>query len=919
MVSAAKGTAGDYINALITGEEYYRPEDNIASEPSSYRRIRKSKSMFTSPETGMVPGSHARNHASAAVHQLSQPSATSPISWVDENIPPAVLKAPKSMSFLRSRHDQSSQFSDDDGNTPIMSPTKEFARTTNSKGRFPKPQSSLLFRPKQSNIDRAFKKSMRDISDSTISTTGKGSKEGSLRSKARKVSQNFKHKIKNFFTLAKGDGDEGLFPPQQIEARKYHINDLDSPEDDPNEEFQLEIPADECALSRVTSGVPSLHAVPSCQQLRSRQGSVESLRSERKVSDERSRVTSWTNSDTNTLNTMSSNRGEWERQRLSVIKENGMHISSSSARRPALSNPFNHSNSSILPLPPPVPPRPGTVDSQRIYSALMKRLDETQKQNNEIRRQQSADNFRRFGSVPPRGSSRSRESTGPSTPVTIRQVIPDSVSDSESTRTVERKPVTRTTGPGENRRESLCRVGFESNRGRPGLMTSVSAHEVDVETINNQGSSVSQIVEPQPLKRTLSSRSSAFFGSPTCHLFRTQSPYRRALQDTMRAATHDQQPKSPDFNPWMCSLSSLPLRCPSTCESEVDQKMHYAESIYSSNTDDQMSETNNTLSLVDNFPKPPSTHGDATIFVDPPTYKPSPSVPPEQRIASSTSSVEWKTWLSANVSKLEETSIHPDIKNFEYMLPSARSSGHVRENAQIDDEDEYLDPLEVYQPTRPSSALGSTENNSDTSSHSLQSMTGSLSSKSGLTKEDEIPGPPPLPPKSLLRSAPSASSMRSTQETSEAGTTTTDEGVFDSFRGRSLARMPPINTLAGNQSCGDRPITAKLVKRKPWPKCYNTPGSSPGLSNAVEQQFGKLRGSTGSKQRLNAVVPTKSENVSPRIADTEDPYSIDGSGVLGPNGDRNLQALGSKRIVDLFLSSRRRRIASSSEDGRVFL
>ncbi|KAI0597280.1 hypothetical protein F4775DRAFT_602871 [Biscogniauxia sp. FL1348] len=907
MVSAAKGAAGDYINALITGEEYYTPEDNVASEPSSYRRIRKSRSMFTSSERSRISGYQTDSQVSTTVSNASIPKA-------DENIPPAGLKAPKSMSFLRGRQDQTLQFSDDDGGIPIMSPTKDLVRSTNNRGNFLKSQSSLLFRPKQSNPDKTFRKSMRDTSDSTISTTGKVSKEGSLRSKARKVSQNFKHKLKNFFALGKGDGDEDAFPPQQIEARKYHNADLESQEYDPNEDIQLEVPTDECALSRVTSGVPYLHAVPSCQQLRSRQGSVESLRSERKASDERSRVTSWTNSDTNTLNTMGSNRGEWERQRLSVIKENGMHISSSSAIKPTLSNPFSLLNNSIIPLPPPVPPRPGTVDSQRIYSALMKRLNETEQQNQELRRQKSADSLKNFGVAPLSGSSsRSCEDPGLSTPTTIRQVIPDSASDSASARTVERKYTAQVDQLGNEKAPAEC----ESNRNRYGMATSISTQGV-----NNQDSPIPHIEESQPLKRTLSSRSSAFFASPTCHLFRTQSPYRRVLQDKMESATHDQQPKSPDFNPWMCSLSNLPLRCQSTCESEIDQKMYYAESVYSCNTDDQTSEINNTLSLVDNFPKPPSAHGNATIFVDPPTYRPNPPIVSQRRMASSASSVEWKTWLSANVSKLEETSTQPKIDNFEYSLPSARSSSHVRENAQIDDDDddeEDLEPMEAYRPTRPGSALALIEHDSDTSSESSRPISAEILPQEVSVNGDDRLGPPPLPPKSVLRSVPSASSMRSTQEASDTGTMTTDDGVFDSIRKKSLRRMPSFSTFPGNQPRGGRSATAKLVRRQPRSKESNLLGASPGLANAVEQQFGKLGEPTGSKLRSSVTTNTKTENISPNAADTQDPYGIDGAGVLGPNGDPNLQAIGSKRIVDLFLNSRRRRMASSSEDGRVFL
>ncbi|KAI2619614.1 hypothetical protein GGR54DRAFT_602745 [Hypoxylon sp. NC1633] len=917
MVSAAKGTAGDYINALLVGEEYYTPEDDIASAPSSYRRIRKSRSMFAGSESSMASRGYLQPPTSMTMNQIPPSSAGSSNSGADDSLSAAGIKAPKSMSFLRGRRDHPSLFSRRRGSVPMGFSSHESAGISSDKEGPLKLQPSVFLRSKSTNADKFLRKSMRDESCVALPSDGKMPKDGSLRNRARKVSHNVKHRLKSLFSLVKGDTDEAVFPPQQIEASKTHIADQDDPDYMRDDEFKFEQADDEAALSRVPSGIPSLHAVPSCQQLRSRKGSVESLRSERRASDERSRVTSWSNSDTNTLNTMNSHRGEWERQRLSVIKENGMHISSSSARHPGVNTHIANSNASIPSMPPPAPSQPATVDSQRIYSALMKRLDDASKrsQRSELLRQSSIDDFLNTGAVPPRGSSRSLDP-----PATIRYVASDNYSDSISVRTIERKPVPNSwkskDGPSGYPIHSDKELDLEG-RGLPSSVSEPLANEAKASVgVSDQTTSIPRIKEPISPAKTLSTRSSAFFASPTCHLFRTRSPYRRAIQDSIRTDSEKTQLKSPDFNPWMRSLTSLPIRCPSRCESELDKKMQYAESIYSSNTEEPVTRSlNNTSAVVGNFPKPPSFHGDATIFVDPPVYRPSPPIPPKPRVTSSASSVEWKTWLSANVSKLEGAPDRTDASVLEYTVPSTRPSGHIREKAQIEDEDEQL-PLEVYKPTRPDSALATIEQNAKASPHTPRLIKKSTSPIPHREKENEAPEVPTVPSRNMLRTTPSLASMRSAREV-KSSTESQRKGAFDSIRRKSLAHKASLNTLAGNTSS-----TRKLVKKQQSFGKYTTPTSSPRLTTAVDRQSGKVGGSTDSKRKLGIIPSMKTENVSPNVgsgadADT-DPYGVQGSGVLGPDMEHNAQSIGSKKMVDLFLSSRRRRMASG-DDGGVFL
>ena len=113
---------------------------------------------------------------------------------------------------------------------------------------------------------------------------------------------------------------------------------------------------------------------------------------------------------------------------------------------------------------------------------------------------------------------------------------------------------------------------------------------------------------------------------------------------------------------------------------------------------------------------------------------------------------------------------------------------------------------------------------------------------------------------------------------------------------------------------------AKLVKRNSWKLSNVGNTSSPGgeLNATVENKFG----STSTRWRTpGAAWSANRENQSPQ---KDDIYGIDGAGLMGPmmsGGAQELDAqqMGSKRMVDLFLSSRRRRITGGSEESGVFI
>ncbi|KAK7984037.1 ubiquitin-related modifier 1 [Apiospora arundinis] len=873
LASDAKGTTGDYIKALITGEEYYTPEDNIASEPSSYRRIRKSKSLFSSFDG---PSSGAREPGRKLSENISPPNLGSPYYQPVENIPPTELKTPKSMSFLKSRREQ---------RQPLPTRRESMPLVTRAVNIIPLGSTSLQSASSHTShkSGKVLRRSLRDTSDTTESgsadTANTSLKDKGITKKARKVSHGLKSRIKGFFNLSKFEANATVFPPQQIEAQKTHVVEVET--EDPIAPDAL---LEDAALSRVTSGVPSLHAVPSEQQLRSQQVSLESLRSERKVSDEKSRVTSWTNSDVLT-STVTSNQGrEWERQRLSVIKENGPHISSSAFRRTDLARqwtdkgPFANFPTEEASVDPSA-----NVDSQRIYSALMKRLNEAQQAS----RTPTSHGLEQ-------GSADDAASLRSSLAPTIRHVVSDDDIGQELTEAETDSASAEDSGPDSR-----------SSNSQDCVVTS-QINQEEHPTIQ-----VGQSEEP-PRVRTLSARPSAFFGSPTCHLFRTQSPYRRALQSSISTAT-DQviaSPRSSDFSPFMPSLNNFPIRSVSRCDSDTDGKLNYSESIYSNEGLDSRP-TSDTLPLVDRFPSPPRNHGNhgaVTIFVDPP--KPQIPVKSHRRLTSTASSVEWKTWLSANISKLEDSALSGDFQGGEQDLSLTRfppASGHLREKAQISDCDDQEENTEPPIHNNPEEILEDAKTTTSNNGHQQRSA---LANTDDLADKENQP--PPIPVKSALRSIPSATSLGSSTERSNISTYVLKENAKDTGTPKPLTHTRSANAL-GPRSQNPAPSPVKLIRRQQKPAKNTTHVHTSSIGEAVERQFGKVIGSPSPNRGPTKMQPRGSKNVNPRRVLKSERSEGQSVGFDGPGENLDPQAMGSKQMVDLFLSSRRRRIAGSEE------
>lgn len=515
----------DYLHSLLVRDEHYTPEDDVASLPSSYRRLRRSKSMFTRPDGSRSLRSNARYTANTTRDEGKAPRSASPRDRVcqanKENTPlgpPLALRAPKSMSFLNRRRVHNEYLPHPEVGSNTAYHPRNVTQATNHTQRPPSSLRSATLRGSRVEWPGfEMRRSLRGSSSSsgipTVFTepTTRTLAEPDLKTRARKASHSLKAKLKKLFNLTKTDVEESI-PEQHIKSDKSHASGPGIPvsisrgHGDPDSGYPIH---------HAPSTIPSIREVPSPGAIRSYKGSVEDLTcyQQRRTSDERSRVTSWTNSGPSTLTSLQQQTWSgWENRPLSAIRENDRQPRTPLHRRPRLGTHFPQSQES------PLPPTGYTPDSQRVYSALMKRFQETS-QVSPVG-QQSQDPDEGHHSV---NYTRMQEDRQHSSPLTVRCVTPDLNPN-------------KLQGGATSQLVNLDEGSDELNGGSspvPGReYPSIEGRECPASP-----------VEPNPyLKSPVTSRREmlgmgvSFFGSPKSHLFRTASPYRRALKKSMEEA-----------------------------------------------------------------------------------------------------------------------------------------------------------------------------------------------------------------------------------------------------------------------------------------------------------------------------------------------------------------------------------------------
>lgn len=363
------GSSLSYDGESVTALPEEFNEVYVASEPSSYRRLRKTKSMFSPGKTpSAIFGRKTPNSRRIFPRQSLQSSdATSePI-----KVPDPRLK--RSYSFVRGVTDRLSmanrQYATHDAAIQLARDTylQEVEQQRLKK------QPSLLGLTRRARAPKVFRRSVRTSSTnsygSAISsqpTSVEVKSPAGLGPMAKSVSQTWKEKLRRVF---KRSLTSESIPVQHLVASHAHYGDhirttsLSAPPFPPFSEPNATI------LRRVGSKESSLHSESTIVSKSPRPGSVRSVNSLDDDIGSKSRVTSWTNSTAaNTVNMQNTK----EPKRLSIIREDG-----SPYRPSASTSKFGRSGEMYATFQQPVKQMGlGRVDTKRIFSALRKEIDQ---------------------------------------------------------------------------------------------------------------------------------------------------------------------------------------------------------------------------------------------------------------------------------------------------------------------------------------------------------------------------------------------------------------------------------------------------------------------------------------------------------------------------------------------------------------
>ena len=365
---AEQSAARSLAIASTQGDEQFIEHD-FASQPSSYRKLRKAKSMFTS---GKAPSAVFPNGVPMAGRHFQRQSVRSSDSWGE----PIRLPDPrvrKSFSFLRgvadrlptndhhyATHDDAIQLARD-----------QYLRQLDQQRL--KEQTSFFNLGKRRRSQKAFRRTVRTSSTNSYGNAIESPKPpveslkpSGIGQKARSFSLNMKMRLKQAFRRSVSSEDS--LPAQHLDASRAHYGDDPSTFEYPSQPYPSAPSPDAELLRRVESRESILRNSPIFVEQSSHSGSIRSVPSEDDLTMNKSRVTSWTNSTAaNTIHMPPL----VERKRLSVINEDGgPHQSSSSARQfddlasgyAAFRQPFRQANAG------------GPPEPQRVFSALQREI-----------------------------------------------------------------------------------------------------------------------------------------------------------------------------------------------------------------------------------------------------------------------------------------------------------------------------------------------------------------------------------------------------------------------------------------------------------------------------------------------------------------------------------------------------------------
>lgn len=886
----------DPLTALPQVDESSRLEEELASEPSSYRKLRKAKPMFsprkssTAMFTDRKMGTNANQGPSISNNRTSLDTRSG-----EE----PTRQMPETSRYTRLGYSYESSDHSEIQEAAMQMAKDQYARQLEQQRSVEK--TSFLEAPPARRPHKPFHKSFRNNSygnaiASPNQPVNRLVESKSLGTKARDMSTAIKNKLKRVFRRS-SDLPETL-PVQQVDSKRAHFHEY-IPEIQPA--FQREydnVPApDTDLLSRVGSREASVRMTPLHGGPRSRAGSIRSTHSNDIASNVSSRFTSWSQMSTAT-DTIGTGR-TIDKKRLSIIPEVGGPNQPSSLTEqddpvfstPTIATAGGRRLTSI-------------IDTKRLYSALIKRIEE----NKVAARLEEGEAVvgHGYGGInfpPPRNTSASTQRTAG----TIRVVSQDSQNKGPSSLEVGESSSRKISPVPGNRIDEFFASRRANRNSRPltiEMITEATGMTPQQIADHNEG------VRPVSKQQLRDVRSSFFPHTSEVNAFKA-SPYKQAVGEGTGASN-----------------------LPNDHNRDVAKVTHRSGSGISL-TNAYLRSTSNKISNPFDSPISPVssiTSGEpgSAVFITTRSTNPKIGSSPitELNSSSTNSSQEWKKWMSSEVSNLEKQATERIKINEAYSSPKV---GHQRESAQI-----HGDDVQVGS-GHPSSAIFK---------QPLAGMHRDTRSKPGLLRtnsEQMVDRFPLIDRPAVMRNAsdqaPLLLNHRSSVPTLMISDVDSERNLADPvFNGRSTAlsmvsqislhptastpKTPylPSNDVEGNASPPfentdslDRRSQrtrsmAHLRSRHSPERAYRLQrmrGSNPGLGEAFDRRLGSADPSQQNDQALG-------ENT--RRPSQEMEHKIHRAGPSDPIGT-NDQAAGREQMLDIFLTSRRRNMRISEESG----
>ncbi|KAI4189742.1 MAG: hypothetical protein L6R41_001258 [Letrouitia leprolyta] len=316
--SSMQADAG-FVTALPSPGGYV--ETRVASQPSSYRKLRKSKSMFNSRDLSKAFSSTGLHSTAFRTRGKSQSAGEGP-GQVQNQIG-SRLGHP--FTFLRSQAGQAS-CQDKIGRAAqeeaVILARDQFLRGID-RSSLDEKQWSQDAAARRSQ--KTFKKTVRTSSSSYCGSavefpeflSNDLSERRSVGGRARAISSSFKNRLKRVFNLS--SAKERTLPIQHLQATRPHFGGAPAPCDELGTQSQR---AESPNLGRSDGGSSQqdvfLHMPPRQVSL---MRTTYDTDNDIEIEDERSRVTSWANSTAANTITSRENSG---RKRLSIIQESAI-------------------------------------------------------------------------------------------------------------------------------------------------------------------------------------------------------------------------------------------------------------------------------------------------------------------------------------------------------------------------------------------------------------------------------------------------------------------------------------------------------------------------------------------------------------------------------------------------------------------